>query len=194
MKKSTILLGLSIMLLLTGCDNPFSGKKPSARQMQEAIFSEEFPFVDFKKFAYDFVDNPEKAKENVYEVYIDTELSYNVPLYCRYALSDPYYYKENALHTLQYLAVKNSARMALGQNSMRPVLYEVHKKGELFKSRCLVRFIKTEKKWLCNSFETIYTNTKPKGSPAALFSTGVIYGSKEHLTELKSMGIELPAN
>ena len=193
MKNLLIVIWVALFAL-TGCDNPLkkSGKKPSKSELKAAIFKGQMPFLTFYQFEPNFEDNPEKAKENRYQVYVDAEISYSEPLYEGCPLVDPMYYRQKGLEDLVPLCIANSALKRSGEKGLSPVLWKIHEKGERFKIKILADISKTEKQWICTSWEQL-SGKELEGNPAALFSsTCLVWGSPEHLAELNHYGIKFP--
>ena len=108
MKTLSIVI-LVTLFALTGCENPLkkSGKKPSKSELKMAIFEELMPFLTFHQFDPNFEDNPEKAKENKYQVYVDIVLSYSEPLYEGCRLNNPFNYREKGMEPLAVLCIRS---------------------------------------------------------------------------------------
>lgn len=185
---------LTILFMLTGCENPLkrSVGKPSKGELQEAIFEDAMPFLNFHQFECRFENHSEASQENQYQVYISTVFSYNEPLYIDYKLNDPWYYKEKGLEALAALATQNNRLKNSGKKGLSPILWKIHEKGEKFKMIILVDILKIEKQWICSSFKLL-SGEDVEGEPASFFPLEyLIYGSREHLEEMQQYGIEFP--
>lgn len=180
--------------MLTGCENPLkrSVGKPSKRELQEAIFEDSMPFLNFHRFEYHFENHSEASQENRYQVYISTVFSYNEPLYIDYKLNDPWYYKEKGLEALAALAIQNNRLKNIGERGLSPILWKIHEKGEKFKTIILADILKVEKHWICSSLKLL-SGEDVEGEPASFFPLEyLIWGSREHLAELNGYGIAFP--
>jgi hypothetical protein len=193
MKTLSIVILVSLFVL-TGCEEPSkkSSKRPTKNELKAAIFEDQIPLLTFYQFDLNFEDNPERAKENKYQVYIDMEFSYNVPLYEGCPLINPVYYRKKGLEDIALLCVENSAIKRRGEKGLSPLLWKLHEKNEHFKMKILADVSKTEKQWICSSWEHLSGKTL-EGSPASYFSSQcLVWGSPEHLAELNHYGIKLP--
>ena len=189
--KYQIILGLICALLTTGCKS-ISRNKPSKTDIQKAVFEDSFPFYHFEEFNIEFSDNPELAKENKYELYIETICWFKEDCFRRYELNNPLYYKNKGLDLLAILASQNNLLKNEGKKGLSPILWKTMEKGTPLNYTILASIKKTEKRWICTDAVQL-EGTDLKEKPASFFPKEcLIWGSQEHLAELKEYGLTLP--
>ena len=184
-------LTLSILtIFLSACGG---SSKPSKQDMQKAMFQKDLPYITFHKFEANIVENPELAKQNKYEAYIDAELSYSEPLYVLYNLKNPFGFRDSELMPLRELAFENQKLLRQGRQGLSRVLWEVYKKNHKFKISSLVSFLKTERGWVQDEVKDVKGDEIIGGLVQYYEGKGgLIWGSPEHLAELAEHGLTLP--